>query len=411
MSSNANQAPVLVVGGGIGGLSTALALARKGVAVQVLEQAPEFMEIGAGIQLGPNVFRMFEVLGLTEQMFHWCAFPEGLEFRDSITAETIVDMKIDQRFHDKYHAPYGVIHRADMLNVILDACKKSNLIKLATSQKVIAIDDTGGGVTVKIETGETYTGAALIGCDGLWSTVRETIVGDGKPVVSGHIAYRAVLPTSEWPAEYRLPKMIVWCGEKTHLVHYPLRRGELFNLVVVFHSDRYEEGWDTYGDPAELHERFKDKCEPVRTLLQKVNAWKMWVLCDRPAIKNWSKGRITLLGDAAHPMLQYLAQGGNTAMEDAVCLANQVEAMPGDYEGAFKKYQELRYLRTARVQLMARVFGEIYHASGVNRELRNKLLHEWSQEGSIDMSWLYGHQPELPRVGNIPMPPPTRLAS
>jgi 3-hydroxybenzoate 6-monooxygenase len=411
MNSSANQAPVLVVGGGIGGLSTALALSRKGVAVQVLEQAPEFMEIGAGIQLGPNVFRMFEVLGLTEQMFHWCAFPEGLEFRDSITAETIVDMKIDKRFHDKYHAPYGVIHRADMLNVILDACKKSNLIKLATSQKVVAIDDTGSGVTVKTETGETYQGAALVGCDGLWSTVREKIVGDGKPAVSGHIAYRAVLPTSEWPAEYRLPKMIVWCGEKTHLVHYPLRRGELFNLVVVFHSDRYEEGWDTYGDPAELHARFKDKCEPVRTLLQKVNAWKMWVLCDRPAIKNWSKGRITLLGDAAHPMLQYLAQGGNTAMEDAVCLANQIEAMPGDYEAAFKKYQELRYLRTARVQLMARVFGEIYHASGVNRELRNKLLREWSQEGSIDMSWLYGEQPELPHVENVPMPPPTRLAS
>jgi 3-hydroxybenzoate 6-monooxygenase len=411
MSASANRGPVLVVGGGIGGLSTALALSRKGIPVQVLEQAPEFTEIGAGIQLGPNVFRMFEVLGLTEQMFHWCAFPEGLEFRDSITAETIVDMRIDKRFHDKYHAPYGVIHRADMLNVILDACKKSNLIKLDTSQKVVSIDDDGSGITAKTEAGETYKGAALVGCDGLWSTVREKIVGDGKPVVSGHIAYRAVLPTSEWPAEYRLPKMIVWCGEKTHLVHYPLRRGELFNLVVVFHSDRYEEGWDTYGDPAELHARFEDKCEPVRTLLQKVNAWKMWVLCDRPAIKNWSKGRITLLGDAAHPMLQYLAQGGNTAMEDAVCLANQIEAMPGDYEAAFKKYQELRYLRTARVQLMARVFGEIYHASGVNRELRNKLLREWSQEGSIDMSWLYGEQPELPHVENVPMPPPTRLAS
>ena len=182
-------------------------------------------------------------------------------------------------------------------------------------------------------------------------------------MVSGHIAYRAVLPTAEWPKEYRLPKMIVWCGEKTHLVHYPLRRGELFNLVVVFHSDRYEEGWDTYGDPAELHSRFADKCEPVRTLLQKVNAWKMWVLCDRPAIKNWRKGRITLLGDAAHPMLQYLAQGGNMAMEDAVCLANQIEASGKNYGAAFKKYQELRYLRTARVQLMARVFGEIYHAA------------------------------------------------
>jgi salicylate hydroxylase len=411
MSASANKAPVIVVGGGIGGLSAALALSRKGISVQVLEQAPEFMEIGAGIQLGPNVFRMFEVLGLTKQMFHWCAFPEGLEFRDSINAETIVDLKIDKRFHDKYHAPYGVIHRADMLNVILDACKQSNLIKLATSQKVVSIDDTGSGVTVKTETGDIYTGAALIGCDGLWSTVREKIVGDGKPVVSGHIAYRAVLPTSEWPKEYRLSKMIVWCGEKTHLVHYPLRRGELFNLVAVFHSDRYEEGWDTFGEPEELHARFADKCEAVRTLLQKVNSWKMWVLCDRPAIKNWSKGRIMLLGDAAHPMLQYLAQGGNTAMEDAVCLANQIEAMSDDYEAAFKKYQELRYLRTARVQLMARVFGEIYHASGVNRELRNKVLREWGEQGGVDMSWLYGEQPGLPHVDNVPMPEPTRLAS
>jgi 2-polyprenyl-6-methoxyphenol hydroxylase-like FAD-dependent oxidoreductase len=407
MSAAANQ--VLVVGGGIGGLATALALSRKGIPVQVLEQAPEFKEIGAGIQLGPNVFRMFEVLGLTKEMFHWSAFPEGLEFRDSITAETIIDMKIDKRFHDKYQAPYAVIHRADMLNVILAACQKSNLIKLSTSQKVVSIDDDGSAITAKTETGETYKGAALIGCDGLWSTVREKVVGDGKPVVSGHIAYRAVLPTADWPKEYRLPKMIVWCGEKTHLVHYPLRRGELFNLVVVFHSDRYEEGWDTYGDPAELHSRFADKCEPVRTLLQKVNAWKMWVLCDRPAIKNWTKGRITLLGDAAHPMLQYLAQGGNMAIEDAVCLANQIEASGNNYEAAFKKYQELRYLRTARVQLMARVFGEIYHASGVNRELRNKLLSDWSRDGSIDMSWLYGEQPELPKVGTIPLPAVTRL--
>jgi 2-polyprenyl-6-methoxyphenol hydroxylase-like FAD-dependent oxidoreductase len=409
MTEAASRPPILIVGGGIGGLVTALALSRKGIPVQVLEQAQEFKEIGAGIQLGPNVFRMFEVLGLTGQMFHWAAFPEGLELRDSITAETIVDMKIDKRFHDKYRAPYGVIHRADLLNVILDACKKSNLIRLATSQKVVTIDDTGSDIVAKTETGDTYKGAAMVGCDGLWSTVRQHVVGDGKPVVSGHIAYRAVLPTADWPKEYRLPKMIVWCGEKTHLVHYPLRRGELFNLVVVFHSDRYEEGWDTYGDPDELHSRFQEKCEPVRALLQKVNAWKMWVLCDRPPIKDWTKGRITLLGDAAHPMLQYLAQGGNMAIEDAVCLADQIEASDHDYEAAFRNYRDLRYLRTARVQLMARVFGEVYHASGVNRELRNKVLREWTEQGGFDMSWLYGEQPELPHVDNVPMPAPTRF--
>jgi 2-polyprenyl-6-methoxyphenol hydroxylase-like FAD-dependent oxidoreductase len=195
--------------------------------------------------------------------------------------------------------------------------------------------------------------------------------------------------------------MIIWAGEKTHLVHYPMRRGERFNLAVVFHSDRYEEGWDTYGDPAELHARFAEKCEPVRTLLKKVEHWRMWVLCDRPPIKQWTKGRITLLGDAAHPMLQYLAQGANMAMEDAVCLAEQVEAHGDDYAKAFHTYQELRYLRTARVQLIARVFGEIYHAAGVKRELRNQVIGDWAREGSIDMSWLYGHQPHLPRVAKV----------
>jgi len=410
MSANPQAAPVLVVGGGIGGLTAALALSRKGIPVQVLEQAAEFKEIGAGIQLGPNVFRMFEVLGLTDAVFRWAAFPEALEMRDSMTGESVVEMRID-KLYDRYHAPYGVIHRADLLDRIHDACRGSNLIELLPSRKVVSIEDTGNGVTVHTEGGETYKGAALIGCDGLWSTVRQHIVGDGKPVVSGHIAYRAVLPTADWPKEYRLPKMIIWAGDKTHLVHYPLRRGELFNLVVVFHSDRYEEGWDSYGDPAELHERFSEKCEPVRTLLKKVNSWKMWVLCDRPPIKNWSKGRITLLGDAAHPMLQYLAQGACMAIEDAVCLANQIEAAGGDYATAFRKYQELRYLRTARVQIMARVYGEVYHANNVVRELRNKVLREWLAQGGVDMSWLYGEQPELPHVDSVPQPETTRLVS
>jgi salicylate hydroxylase len=199
-------------------------------------------------------------------------------------------MKIDKRFHDRYHAPYGVIHRADLLNVIYETCKKSNLITLTTSQKAVAIDDSGSGVTVRTETGETHQGVALVGCDGLWSTVRETIVGDGKPVVSGHIAYRAVLPTADWPGEYRLPKMIIWAGDKTHLVHYPLRRGELFNLVAVFHSDRWGR-LGHYGDrqlPA-----LRRKMRTGTNAAQK-SRWKMWVLCDRPPIKNWSKGRITL---------------------------------------------------------------------------------------------------------------------
>ena len=200
------------------------------------------------------------------------------------------------------------------------------------------------------------------------------LVGDGKPKPAGHITYRAVLPTSEMPEQYRWRDMVLWAGEKVHLVHYPLRTGELFNLVAVFHSNRYEEGWDSFGDPAELHERFAKTCEPVRTLLNKIESWRMWVLCDRPPIKEWSRGRITLLGDAAHPMLQYLAQGAGMSIEDAVCLADKVVAANGDYAAAFRAYQAARYLRTGRVQIMARVYGEFYHASGVAKELRNMML-------------------------------------
>jgi salicylate hydroxylase len=407
MSANDKRAPVLVVGGGISGLGAGLALSRMGIPVHIIEQAPEFKEIGAGIQLGPNVFRMFEYLGLTEEMSKWAVFPLGLEMRDAITGETVAELPVDDRFYEKYSAPYAVIHRADMLNVIYEACKRSSLIRLTPAQKVVRFDETASGVTARTESGEAFSGAALIGCDGLWSTVRRFVVGDSKPVVSGHIAYRAVVPTPDWPKEYRINRMVLWAGEKTHLVHYPLRRGELFNLVAVFHSDRYEEGWDTYGDPKELHARFEEKCEPVRTLLKKVNAWKMWVLCDRPPIKEWSKGKVTLLGDAAHPMLQYLAQGANMALEDAVCLAEQAATHAGDYAAAFKKYQEIRYLRTARVQLMARVFGEVYHAAGVNRELRNQVIGEWTAQGGVDMSWLYGHQPGLPRVETVAVPKQT----
>jgi 2-polyprenyl-6-methoxyphenol hydroxylase-like FAD-dependent oxidoreductase len=383
--------PVLIVGGGIGGLAAALALAQKGVPSRVLEQAPEFTEVGAGIQLGPNVFRMFDVLGLTDAVSRLAVFPESLIMLDSITGEEVTRVPLDGRFRGKFTHPYALIYRPDLLSVLLEACRGNPLIALQTSQKVVAVDETGGGVVARTEQGASHDGAALIGADGLWSTIRQLIIGDGKPQVAGHITYRAVLPTKEVPEHLRRWAMTFWAGEKVHLVIYPLRGGELYNLVAVFHSNRYEEGWDSFGDPAELHERFAKTCEPVRTLLGKIENWRMWVLCDRPPAKAWSKGRMTLIGDAAHPMLQYLAQGACMAVEDAICLANCVESAQGDYAAAFQAYQAARYLRTGRVQIMARVYGEFYHASGVARELRNMMLSARTPEQSFEaMEWLYG---------------------
>ena len=383
--------PFIIVGGGIGGLGAALALAQKGFAVHVLEQAAEFKEIGAGIQLGPNVFTPFKKLGLRERILQDVAIPTGLEMRDALTAELITRMPLGEDLKRRFGDTYAVIHRADLHNIILDACRAQKNITLETQARVMDFEDKGSEVVVTMEDGRAITGSAMIGADGLWSKTRQKIVGDGKPRVSGHIAYRAVLKREEVPADLWHPDVVLWAGPRTHLVHYPLRRGELYNLVAVFHSDHYSEGWDQAGDPALLHAHFKGQVPQVLRMLEKIDVWKMWVLCDREPVKDWSKGRATLIGDAAHPMLQYLAQGACMALEDAVCLAEKIEAKANDIPAALLDYQNARYLRTSRVQLMARVYGEAYHARGPIAELRNNMLRARTPEQAIEgIAWLYG---------------------
>ena len=382
--------PILIAGGGIGGLATALVLARDGHAVTVLEQAASFGEIGAGIQLGPNIFRMFAYLGLTDVVSKVSFFPTGLGMNDVSTGEKIVRVPLGDMARAAYGFPYGVIYRADLHQVFLDACAALGNVTLRTSAKLESFEQSESSVRVLLAGGEVLEGAALIGADGIWSKVREVVVGDGKPRVSGHIAYRAVLRREEVPAHLWSDDVLLWGGEKTHLVHYPLRRGELFNLVAVFHSNKYDEGWNTFGDTAELTERFAQACPQVQELLGKIETWKMWVLCDREPVKNWTDRRVTLLGDAAHPMLQYLAQGAGQAIEDAVVLREALRFTHGDVPQAFQKYQQLRYLRTGRVQLTARFYGDIYHASGVQRELRNQLFQsEKESAGFAGLQWMY----------------------
>ncbi|WP_341922580.1 3-hydroxybenzoate 6-monooxygenase [Polaromonas sp. YR568] len=382
--------PILIAGGGIGGLATALVLARDGHAVTVLEQAASFGEIGAGIQLGPNIFKMFAWLGLTDVVSKVSFFPPGLGMNDVRTGEKVVRVPLGDVSRATYGFPYGVIYRADLHQVFLDACRDLPNITLRTDAKLESFEQTADNVRVRLANGETLPGLALIGADGLWSKVREAVVGDGKPRVSGHIAYRAVLKREDVPAHLWSDDVLLWGGEKTHLVHYPLRRGELFNLVAVFHSSKYDEGWNTFGDTAELTERFRDACPQVRELLGKIETWKMWVLCDREPVKNWTDRRVTLLGDAAHPMLQYLAQGAGQAIEDAVVLREALRFARGDVPLAFQKYQQARYLRTGRVQLTARFYGDIYHAAGVQRELRNQLFQSGNESaGFAGLKWMY----------------------
>jgi len=386
-----NGLPILVAGGGIGGLAAAYALAQKGFAVRVLEQAPEFRELGAGIQLGPNIFRALERMGLSKAMMEDAWQPDAQEMRDALTGELVVRIPLAEGFLARFGEPYAVTHRADIHGVFLRACQSSNLISLENNQRVEDFTDDGNSVTVTLQSGDRVEGRALIGCDGMWSKTREKIIGDGAPRVSGHIAYRAVLRREEVPDQLWRPDVILWAGPRTHFVHYPLRRGTLYNLVAVFHSDRYVEGWNTEASADELWAHFRGQRPEVLRLLERIETWRMWVLCDREPIKEWSRGNVTLLGDAAHPMLQYLAQGACMATEDAVWLAERAAAQPDDLPGAFKAYQQQRYLRTGQVQIMARVYGEFYHARGVAAELRNQMLASRTPEQSYDgIAWLYG---------------------
>ena len=391
MTTQSNEHPILIAGGGIGGFAAALALARKGRAVHIIEQSGELGEVGAGIQLGPNVFRMFRVLGITESINDVAVFPDALVMMDALSGEQITRIPLNTKLFQKhFNYPYGVIYRPDLHQVLIDACERQHLVTQSLGQKILRYTEHDSGVEVHLESGESLSGAALIGADGLWSTIRGQMREDGPPTVSGHIAYRAVLPAGEVPETSRNNSVVLWAGPKTHLVHYPLHRGDIYNLVSVFHSDRYEEGWNVFGDTEELNRKFQDQHSAVHAMLDKIEDWRMWVLCDREPAKNWSRGRVTLLGDAAHPMLQYLAQGACMATEDAVCLASKVDQYGSDLDTAFRAYQAERYLRTGRVQLTARVYGDIYHAGGVTAELRAMMLGGRSAEQAYQgMKWLY----------------------
>ena len=392
MTNHTESQPVLIAGGGIGGLAAALGLAKGGYRVTVLEKASALGEIGAGIQLGPNAFHAFDYLGVGEAARSIAVYIDELRLMDALTGADITTIDLGEAFRARFGNPYAVVHRGDLHGVLLSSCRADPRIDLRVSSQVEGYDQDGESVTIRLTSGERVTGCALIGADGLWSAVRKQVVGDGPPHVSGHTTYRSVIPTEQMPEDLRWNAATLWAGPKCHIVHYPLSGWKAFNLVVTYHNDAPE---PVAGKPVAIEEvmkGFEHISERARKIIRHGKDWKLWVLCDREPVDSWVDGRVALLGDAAHPMLQYMAQGACMAMEDAVCLAQMAKDSGGDITAALEAYQSRRLLRTTRVQLQSRAIGEhIYHPAGPHAHLRNAIMRAKSSADWYEsLAWLYG---------------------
>lgn len=387
----AERLSTLIVGGGIGGLTTALALARRDRAVHVLEKAPEFGEIGAGLQLAPNAMHVLDTLGLLPELDKHAVYPNRLVWMWAITGERITTVDLGADFRARYGQRYIVMHRGDLLSVLLDACRAEKAIALEAGREVTAVEDLGERARVTCADGTVYEAELLIGADGLHSTVR-AMLSDDRPVCAEAVAYRGTIPMEKMSKHAGLDNVVMWVGPDMHFVQYPLRRGELYNQVAVFRSPNYKPDSDDWGTVEELDAHYAQTCEYVRECVKLMWRDRRWPMYDREPIERWARNRIVLMGDAAHPMLQYIAQGACQAIEDALCLAQHVADGSGDIAQALVAFQNARNLRTARVQLTARAMGEFFHLDGMGAKVRNQMMASRAANDYSALDWLYGHK-------------------
>jgi salicylate hydroxylase len=383
----------LVVGGGIGGLSAALCLALRGGAVTLAERSKSFAEVGAGIQLAPNATRILRRLGVLEKIEPVAVRPRRLVLADAIEGRELTSLELAD-FPSRYGGPYLVLHRDDLLRALLERCEQSG-VKLHTDAHVTALEDTGDGVTAACADGRGFRAGIAIGADGLHSRIRK-LFADDEPVNSGFVAYRGAVPMEQVERHADLRDVVAWLGPGLHLVQYPLRSGRMYNQVAVFRSQAYLRGEPDYGNPDELKEAFAGCSEHVRESLGTLSIDNRWPMLDRPPIPGWAHGRLALLGDAAHPMLQYLAQGACQALEDADALAGELaaaaEAGRPPAEG-LAAYAARRAPRAMRVQRTARTWGEIWHVDGVAKLIRDELLLDRDVADHKHVAWLYDEAP------------------
>jgi salicylate hydroxylase len=379
---------ILVAGGGIGGLASAIALGRIGRKVQVLERAAVFEEAGAGIQLGPNASRILARWGVWQALERDLVLPQTLHIHDGLSGTRLTSLPLKE-LESRYGAPYGVVHRADLQRALLRSARALKGVSITTGFEAADARQQADGVMLESRDGGKLQGAGLIAADGVHSTLRQALKITAHPRFSGKTAWRALLPAKARPEGFKARDMGLWLGPRAHLVHYPVAGGKQLNLVAVIDENWRDESWNAPGSREDLLRHYGGWATPARGLVAEPKAWRKWALAEMAPLAHWGAGRITLIGDAAHPMLPFLAQGGAMAIEDAAELAQALETS-GDIEHAFARLYEARQARTARLQNRAKRLGQIYHLGGMARFARNLVLKARSPQALLgDLDWLY----------------------
>ena len=389
---------VVIAGGGIGGLAAALACARQGVSVQLLERAAQLSEVGAGIQIGPNVTRILQAWGLQDALARVAAFPQRLQARDAQTGQVLGSLRLGERVQALYGAPYATIHRADLHALLWDAAQAAG-VQTALGQTIAGWSESTEGVVVQSASGQSWQADALVGADGVWSTVRQQLLADAPARFTGHLAFRALVPQADLPSALRSDEITVWMGPSLHVVHYPVQAGRALNVVAIVHGEKpaNPHGWDHAGHADTLMQAMGHVGADLRQRLEAIPAWRLWALHDRApvsAASQMAQGRVALLGDAAHPMRPYLAQGTGMAIEDAQVLAQCLAQGTGRVTQRLQAYADQRWARNAQVQARAIRNGQIFHAQGLVAMGRN-LSMRLMGERLMDVPWLYGQGPQL----------------
>ena len=386
----------LIVGGGIGGLAAGLACSRAGAQVSLYERAGEFSEVGAGIQLGPNVVKVLHGWGLNDALAQVAAFPNRLQVRSAMSGAQLAVMRLGTVTVERYGSPYATIHRADLHAMLLAALTQQSGVQLHLGSAAAGFVQQADGVTLHLSNGRAAQGDLLVGADGLWSRLRQQLLNDSPPHSAGHLAYRALVPQHGLPARLRSGQVTVWLGPRLHVVQYPVRRGEWLNVVVIVHGHTAGdvEQWDRNADAADVQDAMAATCTPLQDLIHAIETWRLWALSIRAPMRGaheQAQGRVALLGDAAHPMLPYLAQGAGMAIEDADELGRVLAGAQDplhDVPALLRQYALRRWQRNARVQARAIRNGQVFHATGLVRWSRDRAM-KLLGERLLDLPWLY----------------------